>query len=309
HEQVAGGLLGSLVVTPAALTPPDVVDTVAVSHLYNGIRTINGQEGDVSVAASPGQRVRVRVINTDNGTLSTWVGGNEFRVLAIDGTELTGPAEVRDVDVSLGAGGRADLEVIMPSDGASVRVHIGGPRAVVLGSGTSSGPFAQPDTTLDPLTYGTPTPVNFNPDAPDRSFRYDIGRRPGFIDGRPGFFWTINGHMFPRIPMFMVTEGDVVRMHLSNHSGDVHPMHLHGHHALVLSRNGVPSTGSQWWVDSLDVHSGDSYEIAFVANNPGIWMDHCHNLPHVSEGLVAHLMYEGVETPFRVGGTSRNAPE
>ncbi|MBA3489392.1 MAG: multicopper oxidase domain-containing protein, partial [Longispora sp.] len=64
HEQVAGGLLGSLVVTPAAPTSPDVVDTVAVSHLYNGIRTINGQEGDVNIAASPGQRVRVRVINT-----------------------------------------------------------------------------------------------------------------------------------------------------------------------------------------------------------------------------------------------------
>ena len=71
-------------------------------------------------------------------------------------------------------------------------------------------------------------------------------------------------------------------MTISNDSGDVHPMHLHGHHAVVLSRNGVPSTGSPWWVDSLNVADGDTYEIAFVADNPGIWMDHCHNLEHAA---------------------------
>jgi FtsP/CotA-like multicopper oxidase with cupredoxin domain len=109
--------------------------------------------------------------------------------------------------------------------------------------------------------------------------------------------------------MFMVAEGDVVRMTLENHSGEAHPMHLHGHHAVVLSRNGVPASGSPWWVDSLDVASGDSYEIAFVADNPGIWMDHCHNLPHAAEGLVAHLAYTGVTTPFRIGGQADNEPE
>ena len=30
-----------------------------------------------------------------------------------------------------------------------------------------------------------------------------------------------------------------------------------------------------------------------MANNPGIWMDHCHNLKHSADGMVAHLMYEG----------------
>ena len=54
---------------------------------------------------------------------------------------------------------------------------------------------------------------------------------------------------------------------------------------------------------------GETYEIAFVADNPGIWMDHCHNLAHAAEGLVAHLMYEGVTTPYRVGGAAGNQPE
>ena len=111
------------------------------------------------------------------------------------------------------------------------------------------------------------------------------------------------------VPMYMVEEGDVVRMTVSNHSGEVHPMHLHGHHLLVLSRDGRPATGSPWWVDSLNVEHGESYEVAFVADNPGIWMDHCHNLPHAREGLMTHLMYAGVGTPYLLGRDPGNVPE
>jgi FtsP/CotA-like multicopper oxidase with cupredoxin domain len=109
--------------------------------------------------------------------------------------------------------------------------------------------------------------------------------------------------------MFVVEEGDIVVMRIENHSGESHPMHLHGHHALVLSRDGVPSAGSPWWVDSLEVGTGESWEIAFRADNPGIWMDHCHNLPHAAEGLVAHLMYAGVSSSYRVGTAAGNRPE
>jgi FtsP/CotA-like multicopper oxidase with cupredoxin domain len=75
----------------------------------------------------------------------------------------------------------------------------------------------------------------------------------------------------------------------------------------VLARDGVPATGSPWWVDGLQVGDGETYDVAFVADNPGLWMDHCHNLPHAVEGLMAHVMYEGVTTPYRLGGP--NTPE
>jgi hypothetical protein len=90
-------------------------------------------------------------------------------------------------------------------------------------------------------------------------------------------------------------------MRISNHSGDVHPMYLHGHHAVVLARDGVASTGSPWWTDSLNVGDGEWYDIAFRADNPGIWADHCHNLAHARDGLIVHLTYEGVTTPLRRG--------
>jgi FtsP/CotA-like multicopper oxidase with cupredoxin domain len=159
------------------------------------------------------------------------------------------------------------------------------------------------------LSYGQPASLPFDPTKPDRIFDYSMGRRPGFVDGKPGMWWSINGHLWPDVPMYLVEEGDVVLFRIENHSGEVHPMHLHGHHAVVVSRDGEPATGSPWWVDSVDVENDETVEIAFVADNPGIWMDHCHNLKHAAQGLVAHLMYSGVTDPYRLGGDSGNEPE
>lgn len=318
HEQVVGGLLGALVISPAAPAAAaadrgTVVDEIALAHIYDGRRTINGRDDDVPIQAPPGARVRVRIINTDNGAMLAWVAGAPFTLVAVDGTDLNEPGRLTDRAVQVTAGGRADLEIVQPADGSIVRVVLGGSNSLLLGSGGApAGPVpavgAAPEI-LDPLSYGAPAPLGLNPDAPDRSFDYSIGRRPGLVGGVPGLWWTINGHLFPDVPMFVVADGDVVRMRISNDSGEVHPMHLHGHHAVVVSRNGVPATGSPWWVDSLTVADGESYDIAFRADNPGIWMDHCHNLPHATQGLVAHLMYEGVTEPFLVGADTGNQPE
>jgi FtsP/CotA-like multicopper oxidase with cupredoxin domain len=302
NTQVRGGLFGAFVVLPA--TAPDAQDVTAAVHTYSGRRTVAGRTGITSVDAPTGSVVRVRVINTDNGPMRTWASG-PFTVGAVDGRDLHGPTEVHDQGLLVGAGGRADLLVSTPA-----RVDFGGGAALVVGPrGSRVAADPAPAHDLDLLTYGTPAPVPFDPDRADRNFDYRIGRRIGLLDGKPGFWWTINGKLFPDVPMFHVTEGDVVRMTISNSSGDVHPIHLHGHHAVVLSRNGVPSTGSTWWVDSLNVADGDSYVIAFVADNPGIWMDHCHNLQHARDGLLAHLAYAGVTEPYRVGGSDANAPE
>ncbi|MGW3347140.1 multicopper oxidase family protein [Nonomuraea rubra] len=313
HEQVRGGLLGALVVAPARREDADagpIVDVEALVHLYQGVRTVNGHEGDLRIAAPPGSRARVRVINTEYGLMPAWVSGAPYRLIAVDGTDVNGPPQVRDEAVAVAAGGRADLKVIMPEDGSPVRVHLGGPSGIVLGSTSyHAPPVPRPAATLDLLTYGARVPLTFDPGKPDRRFDYAIGRRPGFLDGVPGLWWTVNGGLYPDVPMFHVTEGEVVRMRISNDSGEAHPMHLHGHHAVVLGRDGVPATGSPWSVDSLEVGVGETYEIAFVADNPGLWMDHCHNLPHAGEGLTAHLMYEGYTTPFTVGGRAGNEPE
>jgi hypothetical protein len=49
--------------------------------------------------------------------------------------------------------------------------------------------------------------------------------------------------------------------------------------------------------------------VAFRADNPGVWLDHCHNLKHAADGMIAHVAYEGYTTPYRVGGSAGNDPE
>ena len=308
-EQVAGGLLGALVVAPRTPVAQGVEATV-LSHTYDGVRTLNGRAGDLRVAAEPGQTVRLRLVNTDNGLLQTWAGA-PYTVLAVDGHDVNAPTPVSGQAHTLTAGGRVDLGLTVPADGSAVRVQVSKALAVVVGPATAAvpAPPPQPTSTLDLLAYGSPLPLGFDPASATRRFQYSIGHRPGFVDGRPGLWWSVNGHLHPNIPMFMVSEGDVVTVHLDNHSGEVHPMHLHGHHAVVLARDGVPATGSPWWFDSLSVADGETYDVAFVADNPGLWMDHCHNLEHAADGMVVHLMYAGVTTPYLVGGPSRNRPE
>ena len=314
HVQVERGLLGAIVIeraeASAASTDAAALDVTALLHVYGGQHTLNGRAQDEPVAASPGSSVRVRVINTDQGTAAVWSDA-PFKVVATDGHDVNAPADVEGQRLLIPAGGRADVSVQAPAKGDAVRLHVGGARSMIIGDPEASAPPAarQPSETLDLLAYGTPLPLEFDPSSPDRSFDYVIGRRFGIIDGRPGNFWTINGRMFPDVPMFHVREGDLVAMHLRNDSGEVHPMHLHGHHVVVLSRDGIAASGSPWIVDSLDVHPGESYEIAFVADNPGIWSDHCHTLPHAVDGLIAHVMYEGVTTPFTINGDARNRPE
>ena len=286
-------------------TDEAVQEVVAPVHNFGGRRTVMGSTGVTTVEADAGEPVRVRVINTDNGPLRAWVSGSDFRVVAVDGTDVHEPTDVDDLGVLVTAGGRIDLLVESPA-----RVDTGGGTAVVVApAGTEVEAETEPTDRVDLLSYGSPVPLSFDPEQPDRRFTYEIGRRIAFVDGQPGFWWTINGRLFPDVPMFHVEEGDVVRMTIQNDSGDVHPMHLHGHHAIVLSRNGVAATGSPWVVDSLNVGDGETYEIVFLADNPGIWMDHCHHLDHAAEGLVAHVAYDGVTASYEVGGPADNQPE
>jgi FtsP/CotA-like multicopper oxidase with cupredoxin domain len=307
HEQVRQGLFGAIVVTDPAASAASAadVDQLVDVHTYDGRRTINGASGVVPLAARPGQTVRARVINTDAGPMRAWVSGASYKIVAIDGRAVNQPTDVSGKSIIVTAGGRIDLLLTVPVDGA-VRVEAGAGSALAGGNAPAS---KEPAAVVDLLSYGTAAPLGFDPAKATRTFDYRIGRRAGFLDGRPGLWWSINGHLFPDVPMFMVTTGDVVRMTIANSSGEVHPMHLHGHHAVVLSRNGVAASGSPWWFDSLDVGDGETYEIAFVADNPGIWVDHCHNLKHAADGLLAHLAYADVSTPYRVGGKAGNSPE
>ena len=97
----------------------------------------------------------------------------------------------------------------------------------------------QPTSELDLLTYGSPGNLGLDPARADRTFTHDIGRAIGFLDGRPGQWRTINGRIVPHVPMYMVAEGEVVVMRITNRSGEVQPMHLVEYLVILDKDDGV----------------------------------------------------------------------
>jgi FtsP/CotA-like multicopper oxidase with cupredoxin domain len=308
-KEVRRGLFGPLVIEPPR-PKPGAVDLVALAHDYEGTTTLNGSDQLTKRQVAPGTPVRLRLVNSDNTPLRFTLAGTPFRVLAIDGTDLNEPQPLENTRLAVAGGGRYDVGFTMPASAVELAIQDTDAALALSPDGLGDLPPPTDDVDFDPTTYGRPAPTPFDADSRfDRTFTLDLGRKPGFFDGRPGMQWTINGGIYPDVPMFVVEKGDLVKVRIENNTGSVHPMHLHGHHALVLSRDGRAVSGSPWWTDTLSIEPDEWFEVAFRANNPGLWMDHCHNLKHAAEGLTMHLAYAGVATPFRVGGGVHNRPE
>ncbi len=106
--------------------------------------------------------------------------------------------------------------------------------------------------------------------------------------------FTINGKAFPATQPLTVKQGERVRLRLINISSmSFHPMHLHGHQFKVVATDGNPvPEAAQLTKNAITVMPGESYDIEFIANNPGTWLFHCHELHHADLGMVTVVKYE-----------------
>ncbi|ADB31120.1 multicopper oxidase type 3 [Kribbella flavida DSM 17836] len=299
HIGVRKGLYGTLVVHPRVRQERQL-DLTLPLHTFGDTLVVADQDGHTDHTAEAGTPVRLRLINTDPDPHRLTLSGTPFRVTAVDGRDLNHPGEISEVGLRLPAGGRYDVEFTMPHSPVvlvadDVVLRIAPDRAAAR-------PEAAPDTAgwpeLDLLHYGEPAPAAFDARKADRHFTLVLDRGVAVVDGRPAYAHTVNGRAHPSIPDQLVAEGDLVTFTVVNRSLDTHPWHLHGHPVLVLSRDGVPAAGSPLWVDTFDVRPGQVWTVAFRATNPGIWMNHCHNLPHAHEGMMLRLAYTGVTTPY-----------
>jgi FtsP/CotA-like multicopper oxidase with cupredoxin domain len=325
-KSVAAGLYGALIIDPAEPAVPARTDLTMIAHTWTDKNQDEPQQITIGSTAlvteqlvAAGDTVRLRLINTDSLPQNWIVSASSFRVTAIDGTDINEPTDLTGNQLRLAGGGRYDLELTMPEHPVLVRLLDLNQPGVLLIPETAGLPTSNPPDPdmfsaavsgpqFDPLNYGSPAPTPFAAQGPfDSDQEQILETRHGRRNGLPYVYWTINGRRAPDVPDITVHEGDLVRVRIVNEGTDVHPMHLHGHHALVLSRDGLPSTGSPWWTDTLNVEPGEEFVIAFRADNPGVWMDHCHNLNHAASGMVMHLVYEGVTTPFSMD--HGNVPE
>jgi len=126
-----------------------------------------------------------------------------------------------------------------------------------------------------------------------------MGNMPGMamMENMPGMqmgrrmVWTVNGKPMPESghdhePILQLGRGRSYVLELVNDTQWHHPIHLHGHTFRVLSRDGKPSPRREW-ADTVLLDPRSRAEIAFVADNPGNWMIHCHILEHQASGMMA----------------------
>jgi len=305
-EAVRKGLYGTLVITPNGTESAETDITLPVHRFDTGATILGGSDRRETRDVPAGRRVRLRLVNTDNDAHRVAVGGTPYTVSAIDGRDLNGPTVLTaETTLRLPAGGRYDVVFTMPT--GAVHVMVDGRDSDGLLLGTGAMPAHPAGTDLDITRYGTPAPGPFG--RYNKDYTLVLDRLIRFLDGVPSYAYTVNGGVYPDIPPLIVDQGDAVRTTVVNRGTESHPMHLHGHHVLVLSRNGRPVTGSPLWLDTFDVLPGEVWQVAFQADNPGIWLDHCHNLPHAKQGMVLHVAYRGVTSPFAVGRRTPNHPE
>ena len=90
-------------------------------------------------------------------------------------------------------------------------------------------------------------------------------------------------------PPIDVSVGQRIRLRLFNMSMEDHPMHLHGHTFQLVAVNGHSVDGPL--KDTITLRHMEQFDIEFVADNPGTWLFHCHNLVHMMGGLMTQVRY------------------
>jgi FtsP/CotA-like multicopper oxidase with cupredoxin domain len=108
---------------------------------------------------------------------------------------------------------------------------------------------------------------------------------------RQGVAWAINGvaerDHAPK-PLFALRRGGSHVLAMHNDTPWHHPMHLHGHSFRVIARDGKPTMRREWQ-DTVLLAPRERVDVAFVADNPGDWMFHCHILEHQAGGMMSVL--------------------
>jgi FtsP/CotA-like multicopper oxidase with cupredoxin domain len=102
------------------------------------------------------------------------------------------------------------------------------------------------------------------------------------VDGKT---WPQSGHEHLPPPLLEFARGETALIEFVNTTPHIHPMHLHGHSFKVLSASKLQRPVH--WADTVLVMPEERVQIAFVADNPGNWMLHCHIIEHQDTGMMA----------------------
>jgi FtsP/CotA-like multicopper oxidase with cupredoxin domain len=265
--------------------------------------TINGRVRD-TFAVKSGERIRLRLINAANARVfGLKFAGHRPMVVAYDGQPVA-PHAPPEGAVVLGPAMRMDLILDMtgkPGErfqivddfyrGLAYRLVDLVYAGTALRERPPDSPIALPANTMPEPDLGAAErhEVLLNGGMMGMGMMRERGLGMSMMEMmHSGKVWFINGravlgHVMR--PMLTLKRGRSYVLALNNETMWHHPMHLHGHAFRVIGRNGAP-TRHREWQDTVLMAPREKVDIAFVADNPGDWMFHCHILEHQESGMM-----------------------
>ncbi len=258
---------------------------MAHSGRLGNVVTVNGEIQPTLDFAS-NARVRLRFINASSARVyafdlpkwSAWT-------VALDGQAVP-PTPYEPIP--LGPGMRLDVIVDMPEKAGTI--------GDVNDNGYDSYTLLKLNTKGDALEMHSEAPERIadNPIAMPDLFdaeRHEISIEGGAMSSSriANSIWGLNGKGYQPNevePLLELKQNKSYILSIKNNTAFVHPMHLHGHTFLITSLNKA-SLGQPRFSDTLFLEPREEAEIAFVADNPGDWMFHCHVLGHQASGMMA----------------------
>jgi iron transport multicopper oxidase len=156
---------------------------------------------------------------------------------------------------------------------------------------------------LDPPTFSIYLTVSINQDDTD-STRSMFNGQTYVAQKVPTMFTALTATadviMNPTIygratNPYVIPYNAIVEVNINNHDDRAHPFHLHGHTFQIVNRGDggalFPGLDSAPAVpmarDTVVVYGENAATLRFRANNPGVWLFHCHTEWHVESGLTA----------------------
>lgn len=258
-----------------------------INGRFGNVVTVNGKAGAAigTVVVARGERLLARFLNASNAMTHELRAsdGRKFSIVAVDGTTLSVPF-VTD-HLVLPPAKRFDV-VIEARDGKPWALEGGkGKRAVRIPIEVK-GEMAEAAALPSGMTREIPDLVDAKPDA---TFTVTTD---GMMDATT---WLLNGRAFdmhaenPTVATF--ERGTWVKLRFVNSSMMAHTMHVHGAFMQVIARGGqlVDAVTRE---DTIVVRPMETVDVVMLADNPGDWVLHCHNLDHEEHGLMAKFRVE-----------------
>ncbi|MCH2181781.1 MAG: multicopper oxidase family protein [Mariniblastus sp.] len=248
-----------------------------------------------------GDRIRLRLINASTSTFfQVMLDGHRMQVIAADGQNVD-PIDVDNLVIATAE--RYDVLVTIGQSGSfSLRAAALGTSQQVVGVIHTADVAPQPN--LEPAKFTgksggmanysalkSPLPTTL-PKGPVKEFEIDLGGEMN------KYLWSMGGEYYPELfspdgqaKPLEIRQGDRVRIRMTNSTMMFHPMHLHGHFFRLLPQAGAWDDPLAPLKDTVGVGPKQKIDIEFIADNPGSWFFHCHNLYHLASGMARVVQY------------------